>query len=129
MEYLSLLLLLISIGSMSIHKRLSSDDFLGYLAFNMIEDSTSGNLLLLLIFLTSLTLITSLISSILSIKWYWGALITIIVIRIYLGILASLYYPIILASLKKLKTGSNPFLINSFVTFILGLVLFFVSTL
>ena len=64
MEYLSILLLLISIGSMIIH-RIKNEDAL-------IENSISGKLLLTIIPLISFVLITNLISTILSIKWYWS---------------------------------------------------------
>ena len=127
MEYLSILLLLISIGSMIIH-RIKNEDAL-------IENSISGKLLLTIIPLISFVLITNLISTILSIKWYWSIFIGIIIIFVLSGVLANFYSSILGYKTKpklSLIAGGyvkhNLHIIDSVITFILGLILYIAFT-
>lgn len=127
MEYLSILLLLISIGSMNIHRVKNADA--------MIENSISGKLLLTIIPLISFIIIANLISKILSLKWYWGTFIAIIGVFILSGLLSK-FYSLFLGHKTKpqlsLIAGGyvkhNLHIIDSVITFILGLILFFLFT-
>lgn len=127
MEYLSILLLLISIGSMNIHRVKNADA--------MIENSISGKLLLTIIPLISFIIIANLISKILSLKWYWGTFIAIIGVFILSGLLSK-FYSLFLGYKTKpqlsLIAGGyvkhNLHIIDSVITFILGLILFFLFT-
>ena len=127
MEYLSILLLLISIGSMNIHRVKNSDA--------LIENSISGKLLLTIIPLISFIIISILISKIFSIKWYWSIFIAIIGVFILSGLLAK-FYSLLLGYKTKpqlsLLAGGyvkhNLHIIDSVITFVLGLILFFLFT-
>lgn len=127
MDYVIIILLLISIGSMHSHRTQNSS--------SRIESSLLGQLFFIVIFLISISIMANRISSILSIQWYWSGAISIILIFLFSVFLANLYSSILgfkskpqLSILEGEYVRHNLPLIDSLITLIVGIILFFAFT-
>jgi hypothetical protein len=119
------LLFLISIGSMNIHRTKNSNA--------MIENSITGKLLLTVLPLLSIAFLTITISNIAHLKWYWSIIISIISVFLLSGLLANIYSSILGIKSKpmlSIEAGGyvrqNLHIIDSLITFCLGIVLFLI---
>lgn len=127
MDYVIIILLLISIGSMHSHRTKNSSA--------RIESSVLGQLFFIVVFLISISIMANRISSILSIRWYWSGAISIILIFLFSVFLANLYGSILgvkskpqLSILEGAYVRHNLPLIDSLITLIVGVILFFAFT-
>lgn len=130
MDYVIIILLLISIGSMHSHSHRTKN------SSARIESSLVAQLFFIVVFLISISIMANRISSILSIQWYWSGAISIILIFLFLVFLANLYSSILgfksKPQLSILEGGEyvrhNLPLIDSLITLIVGIILFFAFT-
>lgn len=127
MDYVIIILLLISIGSMHSQRTKNSSA--------RIESSLVGQLFFIIVFLISISIMANRISSILSIRWYWSGAISIILIFLFSVFLANLYSSILgVKSKPQLSILEGEYvrhrlpLIDSLITLIVGVILYFAFT-
>lgn len=126
LQIISSVLLLISIGSMRIHRTKNADA--------MIENSISGKLLLSALPLSAFVLLVLNLNNIINIKWYWNFGIATFFTFLLSVLLANIYSSILGFKSKpspSLMTGTyvkhNLHIIDAVITFVIGLILYFVS--
>ena len=125
MLYISLLLFLISIGSMSLQRAKNPDA--------MIENSSSGMLIMTITSILPFTMLFFTISEIWESKWYWNILISIILTFALSNILANLYSSILgyktkpqLSLIHGGYVRNNIHIVDAIITFIAGLIIYFI---
>ena len=124
LQVLIIILFLISIGSMNMHRAKNSNSMSG----------GSGHILLTLLPLLSIVFLVITISNIANLKWYWSILISVVSVFLLSGLFAKIYSSIFGYKTKpvlSLEAGGyirqNVNIIDSLITFCLGLLLFFLS--
>lgn len=126
MLYLSLLLFLISIGSMSLQRTKNPDA--------MIENSSNGMFLMTIGSILPFVMLLLTISELWELKWYWNILISIILTFMLSSFLARFYSSILgyktKPQLSLLEGGyirHNIHIIDAIITFVIGMIVFFIS--
>lgn len=126
MLYISIILFLISIGSMSLQRAKNPDA--------MIENSSSGMLIMTITSILPFTMLFLTISEIWELKWYWNILISIILTFVLSNILANLYSSILGYKTKpqlSLVQGGyvrhNIHIVDAIITFAVGLIIYFIT--
>lgn len=126
MLYLSLLLFLISIGSMSLQRTKNPDA--------MIENSSNGMFLMTIGSILPFVMLLLTISELWELKWYWNILISIILTFMLSRFLAGFYSSILgyktKPQLSLLEGGyirHNIHIIDAIITFVIGMIVFFIS--
>ena len=129
MKYLqitSIILFLISIGSMRIHRMKNADA--------MIESSIIGKSLLSMVSLLSFIMLFFTVENINNSKWYWNFGISILLTLFLSEMLANIYSSVLGIKSKpsmSIRTGGyvrhNINIIDAIITLIVGLILFFIN--
>ena len=126
MLYLSLLLFLVSIGSMSLQRAKNPDA--------MIENSSNGMLLMTIGSILPFIMLYFTISELWELKWYWNILISIILTFILSNILAGFYSSLLgyktkpqLSLLEGGYVRHNIHIVDALITFVIGAIVFFIS--
>ncbi len=129
MKYLqitSIILFLISIGSMRIHRIKNADA--------MIESSIIGKSLLSMVSLLSFIMLFFTVENINHSKWYWNFGISILLTLFLSEMLANIYSSVLGIKSKpsmSIRTGGyvrhNINIIDAIITLIVGLILFFIN--
>lgn len=126
MLYISILLFLISIGSMSLQRAKNPDA--------MVENSSSGMFLMTLGSVLPFIMLFFTVNELWELKWYWNVLISIGLTFLLSQILASLYCSILGYKTKpqfSLLQGGyvrhNIHIIDAIITFVIGIIIFFIS--
>lgn len=129
MKYLqitSIILFLISIGSMRIHRMKNADA--------MIESSIIGKSLLSMVSLLSFIMLFFTVENINHSKWYWNFGISILLTLFLSEMLANIYSSVLGIKSKpsmSIRTGGyvrhNINIIDAIITLIVGLILFFIN--
>jgi len=122
MLYLSLLLFLISIGSMILQRAKNPDA--------LIEGSLNGKLLITLGSFLPFIMLFFTIRELWELKWYWNILISIILTYVLSRLLAKFYSSILGYKTKPqppLYVRYNMHIIDAIITFAVGLIIFFIS--
>lgn len=126
MLYISLILFLISKGSIKLH-RLKNQDAL-------IEGSTNGKIVLLAISLVQFAMIFKTINDITSFNFFWVLIITIGAEVVFSKLLADLYSSVLgyksKPTISYLESGfvkHNLHLVDALITFVIGLIFYFLT--
>lgn len=126
LQIIGSILFLISIGSMRIHRTKNADA--------MIENSISGKLLLSALPLLSFVMLILNLNNITNIKWYWNFVIATLFTFLLSVLLANIYSSILGYKSKpsiSLMAGGyvkhNLHIIDAIITFVIGIILYFVS--
>lgn len=123
---ISLVLFLISQGSISIHRLKNSDA--------LAENTAKGQILLSFLTLLPFTMMVVNLNNLIGIKWYWSILIAFLISKILSVTLAEIYSSILGFKSKpqfSLRGGGmvkqNLHLVDFVITFLIGLVLFLIT--
>lgn len=126
LQITSIILFLISIGSMRIHRIKNADA--------MIESSIIGKSLLSMVSLLSFIMLFFTVENINHFKWYWNFGISILLTLFLSEMLANIYSSVLGIKSKpsmSIRTGGyvrhNINIIDAIITLIVGLILFFIN--
>ena len=122
----SVILFIMSIGSMNKHRAKNSD--------SMMENSINGNIILSLFTLLPFIMLVITVNKILDFKWYWNLIISFVISALTWDTLSSIYSSLFGYKSKpsmSLQAGGyvrhNIYIIDALITFGLGLIIYLIG--